>query len=211
VATLEPLLAALRDQPPGAAYTRVAVALADSLEESGDRSRAVRVLEDARSRAPNDAGLLQALAGAYFRDKQTAAAERAYRELLANNPANSLALNGLSYLLAEQKERLGEAVELVQRALAIEPDNPSYLDTLGWTYVQQGKAEQGRAVLERAAKALPNDSVVWHHFAESLFQLKRYREAMTAWDKALAGDRDGIDVGEVTRRRDRAKELAGGL
>jgi tetratricopeptide (TPR) repeat protein len=119
-------------------------------------------------------------------------------------------LNGLGYLLAEQKERLGEAVELVQRALALEPGNPSYLDSLGWAYVQQGKAEEGRAVLERAAAERPTDSVVWHHLAESLFQLKRYREALSAWDKALAGDREGIDVSEVTRRRDRAKELAGG-
>jgi tetratricopeptide (TPR) repeat protein len=210
VDTLEPLLAALRDQPVGAAYPRVAVALSEALEQSGDRARAVRVLEDARTRATNDLGLLQSLAATYFRNKQIVPAERAYRELLANNPESGFALNGLGYLLAEQKERLGEAVELVQRALALEPGNPSYLDSLGWAYVQQGKAEEGRAVLERAAAERPTDSVVWHHLAESLFQLKRYREALSAWDKALAGDREGIDVSEVTRRRDRAKELAGG-
>ena len=104
-----------------------------------------------------------------------------------------------------------EALGFIERAIALAGENPSYLDSLGWAYVQQGKADEGRVVLERAAAALPTDSVVLHHLAESLFQLKRYREAQAAWDRALAGDQNGIDVGEVTRKRDRAKELAGGL
>jgi Tfp pilus assembly protein PilF len=170
----------------------------------------VRVLEDGRSRAPGDLGVLHALAAVYTRDRQLDEAERVYRELLALNPADATALNSLGYLLADQKKGLPEAVELVQRALAGDPDNPSYLDTLGWAYVQQGKTDEGRVVLERAAAALPTDSVVLHHLAESLFQLKRYRDAQAAWDRALAGDLEGIDVDDVTRKRDRARELAGG-
>ena len=38
-------------------------------------------------------------------------------------------------MLAERGERLDEAVQLVQRALKIEPDNPSFLDSLGWAYL----------------------------------------------------------------------------
>jgi hypothetical protein len=57
--------------------------------------------------------------------------------------------------------------------------------------------------------ASPNDSVALDHLAESLFLLKRYRDAVGIWDRALAGDREGIDVAEVTRKRDRARELAG--
>lgn len=210
-ATLELLLAALRDQPAGAVYARVTMDLADVLEKDGDRGRAVRVLEDGRSRIPDDFELTHALAAAYVRNKQVGSAERVYRELLAQRAADALALNGLGYLLADQKKNLAEAVELVQRALKADPDNPAYLDSLGWAFVQQGKADEGRALLERAAAAVPTDSLVLHHLAESLFQLKRYRDAQAAWDRALAGDRNGIDVGEVTRRRDRAKELAGGV
>ncbi len=209
VATLEPLLAALRDLPAGGAYLRAAIDLANALEQSGEMNRAVRVLEDGHSRVPGDLGLTHALAAAYARDTQLDNAERLYRELLAQNAGDRDALNGLGYLLADQKKDLDEAVELVQRALAGDPDNPSYLDSLGWAYVQQGKADEGRAVLERAAAAVPTDSLVLHHLASSLFQLKRYREAQAAWDRALAGDQNGIDVEEVTRMRDRAKELAG--
>jgi tetratricopeptide (TPR) repeat protein len=208
-ALLELLSVALRDKPPGDASAQVALDLAEALEKSGERTRAIRVLEDARGRAPRDPDLARALAVAYDRDKRPEPAEKLYRELLAQDAADGLALNGLGRLLADRKEKLPEAAELIQRALATDPENPAYLNTLGWVLVQQGRPEEGRIVLERAATSSPKDSSLLDHLAESLFQLKRYREAAAAWDRALAGDREGIDVGDVTRKRDRARELAG--
>jgi len=209
--TLDALLRALRDRPAGPIYARVAMELAEVVEKDGDRGRAVRVLEDGRSRVAGDLELNHALAAAYVRDKQFDHGERLYRELLAGSPSDATALTALGYLLADQKKDLAEAVELLQKALADDPDNPAYLDCLGWAFVQQGKADEGRDMLERATRARPADSLAWHHLGEALFQLKRYREAQVAWDRSLAGDQNGIDAGEVTRKRDRAKELAGGL
>ncbi|NQW03857.1 MAG: tetratricopeptide repeat protein [Acidobacteria bacterium] len=210
IATLEPLLAAAREQPANGVYARVALELSEALEKTGDFGRSVRVLEDARSRNDRNVDVLHALALAYVRDDKADAAERVYRALLVLRPTDDVALNGLGYLLVEHGGNVIEAIELVTRALAIEPDNPSYLDSLGWAYVRQGKPEEGRPLLARASVARPADSLVWHHLAESLFQLKQYREAMQAWDRALAGDLAGIDVADVTRKRDKARELAGG-
>ena len=207
-ALLELLSVALRDKPPSDAATRVALDLSEALEKSGERARAVRVLEDARGRVPRDPDLTRALAKAYDRDRKPDA-EKLYRELLSQDAADGTALSGLARLLADQTAKLTEAADLVQRALATDPENPAYLNTLGWVLVQQGRPEEGRIVLERASAASPKDSSVLDHLAESLFQLKRYRDAAAAWDRALAGDREGIDVGDVTRKRDRARELAG--
>ncbi|MEO6222646.1 MAG: tetratricopeptide repeat protein [Vicinamibacterales bacterium] len=208
-ALLEPLLVAMRAQPASDAYSRVSMELAEALEKSGERLRGVRILEDARGRVPGDIDLMRALAAAYDRDKKSDGAEKLYRELLAQDPEDGMALSGLARLLADLREKLPEAAQLAQRALAAQPDNPAYLNSLGWVLVQQGKPEEGRVVLERAAAASPKDSVVLDHLAESLFQLKRYRDAAAAWDRALAANREGIDVGDVTRKRDRARELAG--
>ena len=41
-------------------------------------------------------------------------------------------------MLADRGTRLPEAVELAQRAVTIDPGNPSYLDTLGWALFKQG-------------------------------------------------------------------------
>jgi len=208
-AMLDSLSTALRDQPPTEASARVALNLAEALEKTGERARGVRVLEDARSRDPRDFELTRALGLAYDRDKKPEAAEKLYRELIGQDAADGVVLSALGKLLADRKDKLPEAAELAQRALAMEPDNPTFLNAMGWVLVQQGRPEEARIVLERASAANPKNSSVLNHLAESLFQLKRYRDAVAAWDRALAGDREGIDVGEVTRKRDRARELAG--
>lgn len=174
VATLEPLLAALRSAPDTGVYARVAVELAAALTASGDGDRAIRVLEDSRTRDNTNTDVLKALAAAYLRDKRHEPAERAYRELLREDP-----------------------------------QNPELLDGLGWTYVQQGQAGLAREPLEKAVAARPRDSVMLDHLAEALFQLKQYREAAAIWERALAGDRAGISIDDVTRKRDRARQLAG--
>jgi len=105
--------------------------------------------------------------------------------------------------------KLPEAVDLVKRALAIESDNPSYLDSLGWAYFKSSQFDTARDPLEHAAAPCRRTPSSRRHLAEVYFQLKRYREAATAWDKALAGDRAGIDAADITRKRDKARELAG--
>src|SRR5262249_54690891 len=103
--------------------------------------------------------------------------------------------------------KLPEAVDLISRALKIETDNPSFLDSLGWAYVQQANFTAARDPLQRAAAALPKDSVIQDHLAELYFRLKLYDDAVATWARALSGDRAGVDVGEITKKRNRAKGL----
>ncbi len=56
-------------------------------------------------------------------------------------------------MLAERGERLDESVELIKRALKFEPDNGSYLDSLGWAYFKGGKLDLAEEHLKRAADA----------------------------------------------------------
>jgi len=210
VDTLDPLVAAARpDDVASGSYARMAAQLSAALERTGDRNRAVKVLEDARRRDTDDMDLLFDLAAAYERDSKFDQAEQAFRDVLATEPANAEALNYLGYMLADRGTKLDEAVDLIKRALLIDEDNPSFLDSLGWAYVKQAKLDQARAPLQRAAAALPKTSVIQDHLAELYFQLKMYREAADTWDLALAGDRAEIDAAAITKKRDRARQLAG--
>jgi tetratricopeptide (TPR) repeat protein len=190
-------------------YARMAADLAEAIEKAGDRPRAIKALEDARRRDEGSEPLRFALAGLYERDKQFDQAEQLVRDLVAAEPANANALNYLGYLMADRGHKLPEAVDLIKRALALENGNPSFLDSLGWAYLKQSKLDEARDPLERAASALPRVSVIQDHLGELYFQLKRYRDAADAWDRALSGDRDSIDVAAITRKRDRARDLAG--
>lgn len=189
-------------------FAQMAAELAAAYGEAGDRGRAVSVLEAARRRDEKNAGLQFELGAAYERAKRFDRAEQTFREILAAHPGHADALNYLGYMLADRGARLDEAVVLISRALAIEHDNPSFLDSLGWAYVKQARLDRARDPLQRAAAALPTTSVVQDHLGELYFRLKLYREAVAAWDRALEGDRAGIDVGAITKKRNRAKAMA---
>jgi tetratricopeptide (TPR) repeat protein len=124
-------------------------------------------------------------------------AERALRDLIARDPMDANALNSLGYMLAERNDRLDEAVTLLQRALKIEPGNPSYLDSLGWAYFQQGRLDLADAPLTEAADKLKHNSVVQDHLGDLRFKQRRFADAAAAWERALGGDGQSIDKAKI--------------
>jgi tetratricopeptide (TPR) repeat protein len=208
-ATLEPLLAGAGDVEVAVGlYGRYATALAGVYAAAGDRQKSVQTLETARTRAPEDTAVGLNLASAYDRANKVDQAEAVYRELIKKDPENAEAMNDLGYMFAERDRKLDDAVNLIKQALTIDGDKPAYLDSLGWAYFKQGKTDLARDPLERAATAEPRASVIQSHLAEAYFRLKRYGDAAATWDRALAGDHDGIDLASVTQKRDKARQLA---
>jgi tetratricopeptide (TPR) repeat protein len=127
-------------------------------------------------------------------------AEATLRDLVSRAPEDANALNSLGYMLAERGDRLDEAVQFLQRALKIDPDNPSYLDSLGWAYFQQGKLQQADEPLTQAAQKLKTNSVVQEHLGDLRFKQQRYSDAADAWEKALAGDGQSIDRAKIEKK-----------
>ncbi len=127
-------------------------------------------------------------------------AEVMLRDLIANDPLDAIALNSLGYMLADRRDRLEEAVALLQRALKVEPDNPSYLDSLGWAYFQQGRDDLADAPLTEAAAKLSSSSVVQDHLGDLRFRQQRYADAAEAWQRALAGDGQSIDRAKIEQK-----------
>jgi tetratricopeptide (TPR) repeat protein len=134
------------------------------------------------------------------KQKKFADAEAAFRQVIAQEPEHGPALNYLGYMLAERGERLTESVDLIKRALQTEPDNGSYLDSLGWAYFKDGKFDLALDPLRRAADQLLTNSVVQDHYGDVLFRLGRFDEAIAAWSRALAGDREDVDEGGIDRK-----------
>jgi tetratricopeptide (TPR) repeat protein len=201
-------------------YPEAVMLLAEAYDRTGDCASAASVLEpvyNAMRAAPRetlDKGdedffgfAAMSLANAYQALGQTDRTEQVLRELIDRNPKNDVALNALGYMLADRGQKLPEAQTLIERALAIEPESPSYLDSLGWVFVKQGRAADAIAPLERATALAESSSLLQDHLASAYFETKRYKDAADAWTRALAGDREGIDPAAVTRKRDAARAL----
>ena len=162
--------------------------------------QAVKLLQDAQTRFPGDATVALELGAVFDKQKKFNDAENVLRQLIAREPNNAIALNYLGYMLAERGERLGESVDYLKRALAIDPDNGSYLDSIGWAYYKDGKLDLALDNLKKAADQLTTNSVVQDHYGEILYKLGRYNDAILAWTRALAGDGDSIDKGDLDKK-----------
>jgi tetratricopeptide (TPR) repeat protein len=182
------------------------IALSQLYSDANRGAQAVKLLQDAQAKFPSESSLTFQLAAVLEKQKKHAESEAVFRELIAKEPEHAAALNYLGYMLADRGEKLDESVVLIQRALEIEPDNGSYLDSLGWAYYKSGKLDLAETHLKRAADQLTTNSVVQDHYGDVLLRLGRYEQAIAAWGRALSGDGESIDREAIDRKIRSAKQ-----
>ena len=86
--------------------------------------------------------------------------------MLTLQPENSHALNYLGYMWADNGENLEQALELIRRAVDLDPNNGAFVDSLGWALFRLGEFEQARRHLERANQLVPRDSTILEHLGD---------------------------------------------
>jgi tetratricopeptide (TPR) repeat protein len=154
----------------------------------------------AKGRESDAALLLAQLAHAHTELGQHEQAIAALTTAISSDPKSAPALNSLGYTLADRGERLPEAIAYIERALAIEPDNPSYIDSLGWALFKQGRAQEAEPHLAKAASAEPEQSVIQDHYGDVLSRLGKHQDAIAAWERALKGDGEDIDKAVIEKK-----------
>jgi Tfp pilus assembly protein PilF len=123
-----------------------------------------------------------------------------FRQVLAKDPGHAPTLNYLGYTMVEHGGRIGEGVALIKRAVAADPHNGAYLDSLGGGYVKLNQLDLAEPNLRAAAAQLPLDSVVQDHWGDFLARRGRYADAVEAWRRALAGDGEQIERPALERK-----------
>jgi tetratricopeptide (TPR) repeat protein len=203
IALLETVVKAHADDP--SAY----IALAQLYSDADRGAQALTVLHEGQVRFPADQSIAFELGAVYDKQKRFADAEAAFKQVIARDPEHAAALNYLGYMLAERGDRLDESVRYIKKALALEPENGSYLDSLGWAYYKADKLDLAEQNLKRAADQLTTNSVIQDHYGDVLFKRGRFNEAIAAWTRALAGDGDSIDRGAIDRKIRTARQKLG--
>jgi tetratricopeptide (TPR) repeat protein len=163
-------------------------------------ARAAELAAEASARYPRDERFVHLRADALAQSGKLDAATALLQSLIDRDPLNADALNSLGYMLAVRGMRLPEAVTLIERALKVEPENPAYLDSLAWALFKQGNAEDAEAPMRKAADARPDESVIQDHLGDVLARRGKHDEAVAAWERALAGDGQGIDRPAIEKK-----------
>ena len=188
-------LAEARRRFPGA--PEIVYYLAIAQREAKQIQQAVATFEEALHDAELDEDNEIVNAKFYFNYGATAEQAGLYekaadllRKSIALDPANAAeAYNYLGYMWADHNMHLDEAEEMIKHALEIEPNNGSYLDSLGWVEFRKGKFDQALIDLLRAAKNIERDDpIVFEHIGDIYLKLDRVSEALGSWQKALALD-----------------------
>jgi len=169
------------------------------LAESGNNAQTLELLSEALTQLPGSTALLYARAMAAVNEEQLALAEQDLRTIIQGDPENAVALNALGYTLSDRTDRQREALRLIETALALEPENPAILDSMGWVLFKLGRAEEGLPYLRDAAEAEPHPEIV-AHLVEALWTLDRRDEAR-AWVVRTRDEMAGDSVYDAMLQR----------
>ncbi|QFS86032.1 MULTISPECIES: tetratricopeptide repeat protein [Marinobacter] len=129
----------------------------------------------------------------------TELAEEDLRAILSNQPDNAVALNALGYILTIRTERLDEARSYIEQALALDPNNPAILDSMGWVLFRQGDTEAALEYLADAWAAYPDPEVA-AHYGEALWVSGNEEQARVIWEEGLEQDPDHDILIETIQR-----------
>jgi tetratricopeptide (TPR) repeat protein len=123
----------------------------------------------------------------------------ALEHMLSERPDDPTLLNALGYTLADHTLDLSHAETLIRRALAVMPDNPAALDSLGWVRFRQGDAKGAAETLGRAY-ALGHDAEIAAHWGEALWVSGDRSAARKVWAAALARNPDSKPLKATLQR-----------
>jgi tetratricopeptide (TPR) repeat protein len=103
---------------------------------------------------------------------------------LAIDPAYSPILNSLGYIYAEEGISLDEAEKLIKKALEKEPENGSYIDSLGWVYFKKKDYANAEVYLQKANNIM-RDSTIYEHLGDLYLTLNKPEEAAKYYEEGL--------------------------
>ncbi|NTU52594.1 MAG: tetratricopeptide repeat protein [Chlorobiaceae bacterium] len=165
------------------------------LLHSGAPKRAAVVLEKvlASRQKVSDTGILIRanldLAASYDLLGQQKRTLKLYEKVLKLDAHNTIAMNNLAFLLAEEGIRLQQAFLLASNAVMLDPENGVYLDTLGWVHFKLGNYDIARQLFEKAIAAGTEEAEIYQHLGQSYRELGNEPKAIEMFGKAKSINR----------------------
>ena len=156
--------------------------------ELGSYNNALLMLETGKSYVLGRASLKQdfdlSLADLYFRMDDMDKASTIFDNLLKDNANNGTVLNNYAYFLAQSGKRLDDAEKMSKKAIELESDNASFLDTYGWVLFVKKDYKNAVDWLEKALDLDPSSSEILEHCGDAHSQAGNMVTAIDYWERA---------------------------
>ena len=98
-------------------------------------------------------------------------------------------MNFLGYMLADRNIRLPEAKAWIEKALAAEPGNSAYQDSMAWVLYRLGDYKNALSWILRCQNGMSEpDPVIFDHLGDIKWKLGLKDQAVDAWKEAVKID-----------------------
>lgn len=138
----------------------------------------------------------------YERVKKWPLAEADLQRALQLYPDQPMVLNYLGYSWVDQNKNLKQGMALIEKAVALKPDDGYIVDSLGWAHYKVGNYKESVRYLERAVELRPEDPVLNDHLGDALWRVGREREARFQWEQSLTLKPEMEDANRTKRKID---------
>jgi pentatricopeptide repeat protein len=202
----------LQDQIDGAKLRTselyIMLAALHQLEGRDDLSK--KVLLQGIEAFPKDEDLLYEYGLMLESDGDHEAALAIMEKIIELKPDHAAALNFVGYSWADTKVNLDQALDYIQRAIELKPENGYIHDSLGWVYYRLGKLDQAIKALETAVKLSPEDAAILEHLGDVYLESGRVREALQRYRKAVKLPTENADDKKRIQEKIHILERQGG-
>lgn len=137
------------------------------------------------------------------RIKEWDQAEADFLKALELKPEQPHVMNYLAYSWVEFGERYDEALEMLTRAVELQPEDGFIVDSLGWVYYRLKQYDQAVVYLERAVALEPADPVINDHLGDAYWQVGRKTEARFQWQRALSFEPESDQIEPIQAKIER--------
>jgi tetratricopeptide (TPR) repeat protein len=169
----------------------------------GQPAPAIQMLEQSYKLNPKDINTLGQLALTYDGLRRWKDSDSLYEEALrvdSTSAAAATILNNYGYSLAGRGLQLQRALNMAMKAVAMEPNNASYLDTLGWIYFMMSNYAEAQRYIAKAVATGGASAEVTEHLGDVYFKLGDKHNALEFWQRALIMDKTNQALKEKIER-----------
>ncbi len=164
--------------------------LASFYERDNRFKSAIEILEKGLSDTPDNTSLMFKLGAVQDKAGLKEKSLETMKKIIEIDPKDASALNYLGYTYTDMGIKLDEALDLIQKAHDLRPDDGYITDSLGWVHFKRGDFSKAVEYLEKAAELTSYESIISDHLGDAYYKQEMFKKALETYEKSVSNATD---------------------